>query len=328
MHRKTLTARTASGSQLPILDITAPAFSLPTPGQLATMEIQYLEESGRQTELAEPLLQALRSSVLGNALLASAGSYLAGMPTYLLKLRPEDLGPDASFIDRRIVASFPAVCARFRLADICRLTASELLRTAAAHPNRPICLVNVGGGTAVDSWNSLILARRESPALLEDRPIAVAVFDPDTEGPAFAVNAFHRLSEPDAPLDGLNLHVHHWPVTWSELGQLRETLASMRVQDAICAVSSEGALFEYGSDEEITGVLRAIHNATAETAFVVGSVTREGPCAKAAQRASRAATRPQSMEAFSQLASSAGWRVDHTITRPLSYQVQLAKDKT
>jgi hypothetical protein len=243
----------------------------------------------------------------------------------MLKLGPENLGANATLIDRRIAASFPALCARLRLADISQFTASALLKTAAAYPHHPICLINIGGGTAADSWNSLILARRESPHLLKDRPITVAIVDPDSEGPAFAANAFRRLSEPDAPLHGLRMDVHHAPIAWSQLDQLSETLAKLGAQDAVCGISSEGALFEYGSDEEITSVLAALHSTTAANAFIVGSVTRKGACAEAAQRASLAATRPRSIDAFSDLATESGWRVDHSIARPFSYQLRLTK---
>lgn len=325
MPRKNFMASASTGSELFILDITAPAFYLPAAEALATMEAQYLDEAGRQTELPEPVLKALQSSHLGSALLASAGSYLAGMPTYLLKLGPERLGADSSLIDRRIAASFPALCARQRLADVAQLTADGILRVAETHPNRPICVVNIGGGTAADSWNSLILAQRYSRELLKGRPVTVAVLDSDSEGPAFAIRAFRRLSEADAPLHGLDIEVQHWPIAWSQCGQLSEALARLNAKDRICAVSSEGALFEYGSDEEITSVLEALASATPEDTFFVGSVTRLGPCAEAAQRASRAATRPRLIEAFIELAGAAGWQLDECVTRPFSYQVRLSR---
>lgn len=325
MASKTLTAFTPGGSELPILDLTAPAFSLPDADDLAVMESQYIEDSSRQTEPSGPLLQALQDSLLGSALLASARSYLAGLPTYLLKLGPENLSPDASSIDRRIAASFPAICARQRLADVARLTASGVLRTAEAYPNRPLCLVNIGGGAAADSWNTLLLAQRDSPDLLKARIVNVAIFDPDADGPAFAVNAFRRLSDVDAPLHGLDIRVSPWAISWSQLQELREALASLSARNSICAISSEGALFEYGSDEEIRSALNALESAVPEESFFVGSVTRSGACAEAARHLSRTATRPRSIEAFTELTASGGWRLDEYIPRPFSYQVRLRK---
>ena len=59
----------------------------------------------------EEIRAALAQSTLGAAVMAARGSYLAGLPTYVFKLGPEQLGSCDSPLDRRISASFPALSA-------------------------------------------------------------------------------------------------------------------------------------------------------------------------------------------------------------------------
>ena len=53
-----------------------------------------------------------------------------------------------------------------------------------------------------------------------------------------------------------------------------ELAASLQVTGAVVAGSSEGGLFEYGSDGEIIENLRLFHAATAADAVMTGTVTR------------------------------------------------------
>lgn len=313
------------GVHLPVLDVTHPAFSASvTEQEMGAMERQYLDEASRFQEMPAAMREVLRQSALGSALMASAGTFLAGMPTYLLKLGPESLGPDATAIDQRIAASFPAVCARLRLRDMAELMA-EGIAAAALEQLRPMCFVNIGGGTAADSWNALILLRTRYPQLLEGRKIALGILDPDTEGPAFGARAIEALGGSDGALNGLDVKVRHFAESWAETDKIAEAMKTLRAADALCAVSSEGALFEYGSDDEIVEALKVLHKETAGDAIVVGSVTREGECTSASQGAVRAAMRPRTMEIFAGLAEQGGWRVQKVIERPFTYHVLMMK---
>jgi hypothetical protein len=322
----TLSAMTDDGLNLPVIDVTNPAFTVSaTDTELAAMCDQFVLESNERQEIPAPLREALQRSMLGRALIGASGTFLTGMDTYLLKLGPGNLGAEASPIDRRIAASFPALTARVRLQDMARLLADGLSLTAAVSLQRPLCLLNIGGGPAGDSWNALIHLHAEHSDLLAGRAVMVTVLDLDDRGPAFGGRALDTLRAPGAPLCGLEIGFRHLTYQWSRVDRLREALADLRATNAVCAVSSEGALFEYGSDTEIVTNLETLHAGTARDTIIVGSVTRDGKPMRALQTADRVATRPRTLEAFQSLAEQAGWSVQHAIERPFSYNVRLVK---
>ena len=132
MSRDVLYATTEEGVKLAVIDVTNPAFAVAaTEAELSAMAEQYILEAGQQQEIPDALREALRNSMLGRGLMAATGTFLDGMSTYVLKLGPENLGAEASPIDKRIAASFPAFTARLRLQDMARLLAEGLGRAAA-----------------------------------------------------------------------------------------------------------------------------------------------------------------------------------------------------
>jgi hypothetical protein len=335
MRTRVLYAETDEGLELALIDVTNPAFAVSaTDAELASMAEQYIREAPQQQEIPAALREALGSSMLGRGLMAAAGTYLDGMSTYILKLGPENLGEGATPIDRRIAASFPAFTARLRLQDMAELLADGLALIAAAEPRRTILLVNIGGGPASDSWNALIVLnsrlRAGFGAEKEELPagprLVIAIMDVDDKGPAFGARAIDALRVPAAPLRGLDIEVRHFRQAWSETDRLREALGKLQADGAACGVSSEGGLFEYGSDEEIVSNLAALHAGTAEDAFVVGSVTKDGGPVRASLIANRVSTRPRTMEAFRVLVGQAGWLVQEVRERPFSFNVRMVKD--
>jgi hypothetical protein len=321
-----LSAMTGDGVRLAVIDVTHPAFAVaPTHAELEAMSHQFVLESRQRQEMPAALRDALQQSMLGRGLMAASGTFLSGMNTYLLKLGPENLGAEAHPLDRRIAASFPALVTRLRLQDMARLLGDGLWRGAAARPNRPLALVNIGGGPAADSWNALIHLHAEHPDLLAGRTIGIAVLDQDADGPAFGGRAVETLRAPGAPLAGLEVGFRHVSYQWSHANRLRQALDDLRAADALCAISSEGALFEYGSDTDIVANLQALHAGTAPDAIVVGSVTRDDEPLRSLPATDRAATRPRTLDAFSSLAEDAGWSMHRVIERPFSYNVRLMK---
>jgi hypothetical protein len=319
-------AKTEEGAEVAVIDVTSSAFAVSaTDAELAAMSEQYIREAGQQQHIPAQIREALRNSMLGRGLMAATGTFLDGMSTYLLKLGPENLGESTTPIDQRIAASFPAFTARLRLQDVARLLADGLASSVASGPRRPVCLVNIGGGPASDSWNALIHLRAEQADLVADCEIVIAVMDLDPRGPAFGVRAVEALCAPGGRLSGLNIGFRHFIYEWSDSSRLREMLAELQACDAACGISSEGGLFEYGSDEEIVSNLIALNGGTARDAVVVGSVTREGGPVRASLVASRFLTRPRTIEAFRGLAEQAGWAVQEVRERPFSYNVRLAK---
>jgi hypothetical protein len=319
-------AKTEEGVELAVIDVTNPAFTVTaTDGELAVMAEQYILEAGKQPELPAALREALRDSMLGRGLMAASGSFLDGMSTYLLKLGPENLGTEASPIDKRIAASFPAFTARLRLQDMARLLADGLVRAAAVEPRRPVCLVNIGGGTGSDSWNTVIRLQGGPGELLVGREIGISVMDLDARGPGFGGRAIEALSAAGGPLAGLKVGFRHIDYQWSDAERLRGLLRELDARDAACGVSSEGGLFEYGSDEEIVSNLRALDAGTPQDAVVVGSVTRDGAPVRVSLIASRVLTRPRTIEGFRSLCERGGWTLEEAIARPFSYNVRLVK---
>lgn len=326
MRSDVLFAAKNDGSILPIIDVTNPAFAVTvTEAQLAAMSHQFILESKQRQEMLPALRDALRRSLLGRGLMAASGSVLSGISTYLLKLGPDNLGADAHPIDRQIAGSFPALTARIRLQDMARLAADALASCLAVEPHRPVRLINIAGGPAADSWNALIHLHREYSSLLTRREVVIAALDVDDEGPAFGARALAALGAPGAPLDGLEIGFRYISYDWAEAHRLREALDDLHATSAACAISSEGGLFEYGSDTEIIANLEALHVGTAPDASVVGSVTRDCELVRSSQTANGMAARPRTIEAFRDLAERAGWILKRVIERPFSYNVHLVK---
>lgn len=326
MSRDIVCAKTDEGLELAVIDVTNPAFAVSaTDTELSAMAEQYIREAGQPREIPEALREALRNSMLGKGLVAASGTFLDGLSTYLLKLGPDNLGAEASPIDRRIAASFPAFAARMRLQDIARLLADGLASKFAAKSGRPLCLVNIGGGPASDSWNALIYLQAESPKMLDGREIAISVMDLDPGGPRFGGRALQALSVPGQPLNGLKIDFKYFSYEWKDAQRLQDLLGELGAGDSACGISSEGGLFEYGSDEEVVANLKVLRTATAEDAFVVGSVTRDDAPVRASRIASRVATRPRSLDGFGALCEKGGWGVERVVARPFSYHVRLLK---
>ena len=250
------------------------------------------------------------------------------MSTYFLKLGPDNLGSYARDIDRAIAGSLPCLSNRLRLQNMARLMADSLAPLLAARPGRPLHLVNIASGPGMDSLNAILLVRKEHPDLLGDRAIIVHLLDPRLRRDLLLAR------EPLPPCRQGTDRCTASPSTsatsrydWSSPDQLRELTLSLRAQDAVIAGSSEGGLFEYGSDEDIVANLRAFHAATDGQAVMVGTVTRADGFSRILNEAGDgAAVRLRGMDAFAALAQRAGWRVERVVDSPLSHDVVLVKD--
>jgi hypothetical protein len=319
-------AVTDDGLELPVVDITHPSFKLELSEQQQRELVEhFLEEQKRFARqplwLRKLLLRfLLRGSIIARGLRQAEGSFLDGMTTYLFKLGARNLGTYAVPADKRIASSLPGLSVRLRLADMARLLADALAPRLATSPTQPVCLLNIAGGPALDSLNALILLRREQPELLQGRRSVVRVLDGDARGPAFGARALQALCASGGPLAGLDAELARHAYDWRDPSGLTPVLEAIRREGALCIASSEGGLFEYGSDEEILANLRAL--AQLGPGFsMVGSVTCDNEVMRNLKLTSTAATRPRGLHVFGALVERAGYGVSRSIARPLSAQV-------
>ena len=166
--------------------------------------------------------------------------------------------------------------------------------------------------------NALILLRQRDGDLLR-RPIVIDVLDQDDSGPFFGSNALAALMRDGAPLAGLDIAFRHRRYDWNEPASLEALLREAKA--AIVAASSEGGLFEYGSDEAIIGNLTALHRAGVRS--VAGSVTSSDESRRRMITASRFKIHPRGLKGFAPLAGRAGYRIAQALPAQLSDQVLL-----
>lgn len=320
-------AVTNDGLELPVVDVTHPAFACAlTDEKQQALKLHFLEEQRRFAQLprwlrAVMLRFFMRGSRIGQGLRRAEGGFLDGMTTYLFKIGPKNLGSYAVPVDRRILMSLPAISVRLRLSDMARLLADGLAPRLAKDAQRPLQFVNIAGGPAMDSLNALLLLKREQPELLAERHITLHVLDGDENGPAFGERALAALQAPGAPLSGLDVEFRHARYDWGRASELTPLLERARQDGALLVASSEGGLFEYGSDRDIVENLKALPHGS--DAFVVGSVTRDDEVIRTLKLTSTAATKPRGLPVFAALAEQAGWNITRSIARPLSDQVLL-----
>jgi hypothetical protein len=314
-------ALSGEGIELPVIDVTHPAFALePSEAELVALRGRYLRQARLRARLPAFVHRGImrflreRSALVRAGLVrdqataaGSTGSFMSGTATYLMKVGPDNLGAAyARPLDRKLAATLPPLGTRLRLRDMARMIAGSLGRTRWGRPR--LDLVNIGGGPAMDSLNALILARKQDRALL-DRPITVHVFDRDQTGPAFGERALAALKQ-DGPLTGLDVSLRFVRHDWADVEGLRRELAPLR-ETAVVA-SSEGALFDYGSDEAIVENLRALRELTPSDFTVVGDVVSDDEVTRTIMKETGLSLRPLGREGIATLAGRAGWRVDET----------------
>jgi hypothetical protein len=322
-------AMAADGSELPVVDVTNPAFAAPyDEAQMASRVARFTRAERWRARVPQPVQRAMlgfaaRRSRLARALYHASDGVVSGMTLYVAKLGPRMLGSGyPTVIDRQIAAAPPSWMSRVRLEDMARLLAEGLSPLVATHAGQPLHFFNIAGGPAADSWNALLVLQKEGPERLRGRAIAIHVLDRDEEGPAFGARAVDALRGEGAPLRDVDLRFERIAYDWRHPAELRRVFDATDVANAVVAVSSEGGLFEYGSDDEIVANLETIRDGVPADSIVVGSVTRaEGPL----EFLRLFTVRPRTLAAFRELATRAGWSMARVIERPLSYDVRLSR---
>ena len=315
-------ASDVDGSRLPIIDLTHPAFAV----RLSAADLEQWFAAHREKERRRAgtprwlqwLLFRLfaRSSYFGRQLAKAKGGYLDAMSTYRFKLGPDQLDPSWALpFDQRIAASLPALCMRLRLQDMAELIADDLETRLAAAPARPLYFGNIAGGPCMDNLNALLLLRRRAPQLLQGRQVRIEVFDQESAGPAFAWRALEVWRQPGGPLHGVDITFAHTTYRWNDAKHLADELKRCP-REVVAAVSSEGGLFDYGSDEEIAANLAAVRDVLPADTTVTGSFTPPKPADTPAPVGPRFAIRERDVNALGAVARGAGWEIARAIPRP------------
>ncbi len=320
-------ATTADGLRLPVIDVTHPAFAVADdPASLAARLDAFAawdRRNSRTPGMVTWLLirLAARRSPLLRKILASDNGYLDSITTYMLKLGSDHLPPGFDGpMDRKVAAAPHMALIRLRMQQIARLLAEALLAPLAAAPDAPLTLVNIAGGPALDSINALIMLAREHATLIH-RPIAIHVFDAQQDGPTFGARALLALTASEGPLHGLDVQFQHHAYDWNDTTPLARLLADLAAHGAIIAASSEGGLFEYGTDDAIVANLTAL--ARAGVPVVAGSVTSSGEARKRMIAQTRFRLFARGLEGFAPLAERSGYAIAESRTAVVSEQVLL-----
>jgi len=325
--RAVVFATTADGLKLPVIDVTHPAFAIPDdPASLAARRDAFLAWDRRNRRMPTMVTRALmrlaaRRSRLLRKILASDNEYLDSITTYMVKLGADHLPPGFdSSVDRKVATAPHMALVRLRMQQIARLLAEALLAPLADAPDAPLHLVNIAGGPALDSINALIILARAHATLIQ-RPIAIHVFDAQQDGPTFGARALLALTAPHGPLHGLEIQFQHHVYDWNDTAPLARQLAGLAACDAIIAASSEGGLFEYGTDDAVVANLTAL--AQAGVPIVAGSITSSSELRKRMIAQARFRLFPRGLEGFAPLAERSGYVIAESHSAVVSEQVLL-----
>lgn len=320
-----------NGIELPVLDITHPQF-------LSSIDESRLDEVGKasiQKMLAMGQMsdaqrgtyyeQLLKSYIFGPVFVSDPGAnFMSGMSTYVYKLGPNLIGggPDREF-DRSASMDIGGVAMRMRIRDLCRLQAGALIPQLESSPQKSLCFINIAGGAASDSINTLILIHKENPTLMRDRRIEIHVLDIDAVGPQFALGCIEALKTPGSHFHGLDIACHHTAHDWQDTEGLVPLLSNR--EDCIMMCSSEGGLFEYGSDEAIIRNLNVLYDLSPDGTRIAGTVVHETDkvhaTVPALAKASNAGLRFLGVGGLAGLLEETGWRLERVQEKNPIYAV-------
>ena len=324
-------AKTHEGIDLPVIDLPHPRFPVPDdPAAVRASYDAFIEAERSRQRIPKFIMRmmlrsAARKSRLVRAMFSSDTGFLDGLSTYVMKLGADNMVPPYDTpIDRRLAASPHIGLLRLRMQQVARLVAGEIAdHLAGAGAAAPLRLINIGGGPALDSINALILLRRTHPDLLLNRPVAIEVLDASRDGAFFGANALAALQADHGPLAGLDIGMRHQDYDWDHPAALARLVEKLVSAGSVIAASSEGALFEYGSDQAIIANLQALRAGGAGVHLVAGSVTCADETRRRMITQSRFKLIPRGIEGFAPLVAQAGFRIAKVESAGLSDQVLL-----
>ncbi|GGH31872.1 hypothetical protein GCM10007036_43350 [Alsobacter metallidurans] len=323
-----LLARAASGFALPVIDVTHPRFAVPDDdASVGALRRAFMENERGHARAPRFLMRwiiasAARKSRFLQAVFNPGATFLDGITTYAMKLGEANLLPPFDGeVDRSFARSPHVTCLRLRMQQTAALIADAAARELSEMPGRPLHLVDIAGGPAMDAVNALIFLARSAPELLG--PVRIVVLDPDESGPAFGAAALRELAQPGRSLHGLDVSMQRIAYDWAATAPLDDCVAAATASGAVIVASSEGGLFEYGSDEAIVRNLTSLHAAGRGARAVIGSVTSGDEHRRRMVAESSVKVIPRGLDGFAPLAARAGYAIARSRPAIVSDQVEL-----
>jgi hypothetical protein len=275
-------AFTLNDIELPVLDITHPLF-LKSIDEFKLKEtlIKVEKSADKTAEKFNNMPSFLKKFLANRSFIMSElihedgdNSFLTGLSTLILKLGPGLIGKGRKrFLDRLSSKGIGGIVLRMRVRDICKCQAMIMIPLLRKLPGKDICFINIAGGAACDSINTLFLIQQEQPELLKNKQIEINVLDIDTYGPTFADRCIKALKTPGGRFSELNVSFRHIIYDWNNTDKLEKLLTDRKEWLQIC--SSEGGLFEYCSDEVMIRNLSTLYNNSNEDIYIAGSLLHD-----------------------------------------------------
>ena len=271
---------TTNGVELPVLDITHPGFISSIDENRLKRLIPYIEKNAeKNAEKFNKIPTFIKNYFIKHSfamaeLLKNETSFATGISTLMMKLGPNLIGKGKKrFWDRSVSKGFGSLVIRMRMRDISKCQAEAIIPLLNKSPEKNLCFINIAGGSASDSINTLFLIQKEYPSLLKNRKIEINVLDIDTYGPDFAERCISALRLPGNKFSELNILFRHILYDWNNPQKLLELLSKRKEWLQIC--SSEGGLFEYCSDDVIIQNLIVLHDNSPEDIIITGTLIHD-----------------------------------------------------
>ena len=202
---KILYAYLHESMNLPIIDVENPAFNL------SSDELKNTEYKVKKPNIIQKILFRFigRKSILAKIISSSNSTYVSGIGTYMLKIGAENLDKEYfNDIDKSIASSLPCLSARLRLQE-CSYLIYESIEELLRNNKRNLYLLNIAGGVAFDSINSLMIMKRKNPELLSQIKTKILVLDITDEGIDFAKKSITVLSDNNQIFNDMDLKIEY-----------------------------------------------------------------------------------------------------------------------
>jgi hypothetical protein len=275
-------AFTGNGVELPVLDITHPLFISSIDENKLKKMLKKAEKNAEETaekfnNMPSCIMKFLaKRSFTMAELLHNKGdnAFLSGVSTLMLKLGPDLIGKGRKrFLDRLASGGIGGIVLRMRVRDLSKCQVKALIPILRKSPDKNLCMINIAGGAASDTINTLFLIQQEDPLLLKNRKIEINVLDIDSFGPAFAADCISVLKSPAGRFNDIDISFRHIQYDWNNTLLLNKLLSERKKW--LLACSSEGGLFEYCSDEVIEKNLDTLFNNSNSELIITGSLLHD-----------------------------------------------------